>query len=165
MTLTVLKTKDKPTPKKAYMWLYRTSACSSKSVVLYDYKPNRKIENAENFLQGFKGYIHADGYPGYNKLGENFTVVGCWAHCRRRFTEVVEVLKKEERKNSNAAKGLDFCNRLYKIEDGIENFSYEDKLKVRQEKSKLILDAFCDRQKKLPVCQYGVRSSGQCGDV
>ena len=141
-TLTVLKTKDKPTPKKAYMWLYRTSACSGKNIVLYDYKPNRKIENAENFLQGFKGYIHADGYPGYHKLGENFTVVGCWAHCRRRFTEAVEVLKKEERKNSNSAKGLDFCNKLYKIEDEIEDFSYEDKLKMRQEKSKQILDAF-----------------------
>lgn len=141
-TLTVLKTKDKPTPKKAYMWLYRTSACSGKNIVLYDYKPNRKIENAENFLQGFKGYIHADGYPGYHKLGENFTVVGCWAHCRRRFTEAVEILKKEDRQNSNAAKGLEFCNELYKIEDEIENFSYEDKLKVRQEKSKQILDAF-----------------------
>ena len=141
-TLTVLKTKDKPTPKKAYMWLYRTSACSNKNIVLYEYKPNRKIENAENFLQDFKGYIHADGYPGYHKLGENFTVVGCWAHCRRRFTEAVEVLKKEERKNSNAAKGLDFCNKLYKIEDEIEDFSYADKLKVRQEKSKQMLDAF-----------------------
>ena len=68
--------------------------------------------------------------------------LGCWAHCKRRFTEAVEVLKKEDRKNSNAAKGLDFCNKLYKIEDEIEDFSYEDKLKMRQEKSKQILDAF-----------------------
>ena len=59
-TLTVLKTKDKPTPNKAYMWLYRTSACSNQNIVLYEHKPNRKIENAENFLQGFKGYIHAE---------------------------------------------------------------------------------------------------------
>lgn len=59
-TLTVLKTKDKPTPNKAYIWLYRTSACSNQNIVLYEHKPNRKIENAENFLQGFKGYIHAE---------------------------------------------------------------------------------------------------------
>ena len=50
-TLTVLKTKDKPTPNKAYMWLYRTSACSNQNIVLYEHKPNRKIENAENFLR------------------------------------------------------------------------------------------------------------------
>jgi transposase len=141
-TLTVLKTKDKPTPKKAYMWLYRTSKCSDKNIVLYDYKPNRKIENAENFLKGFKGYIHADGYPGYHKLGDNFRVVGCFAHCRRKFAEAVETLKKEDRENSNAAKGLEFCNELYEIEKEIADLSYDEKLKVRQEKSKEVLDAF-----------------------
>ena len=41
-TLQVLKTKDKPTTTKSYMWLYRTSGCCETPIVLYDYRPNRK---------------------------------------------------------------------------------------------------------------------------
>ena len=141
-TLKVLKTKERPTPKKAYMWLYRTSGCAEKNIVLYDYKLNRKIENAEEFLSGFKGYIHADGYPGYHKLSANFVVVGCFAHCRRKFVEAIEVLNEEDKKNSNAAIGLNYCNKLYLIEKEISEKSCEEKLKIRQEKAKPILDAF-----------------------
>ena len=141
-TLQVLKTKEKPTPKKAYMWLYRTSKYSDKNIVLYDYKPNRKHENPENFLKGFKGYIHADGYQGYHKLGDNFVVVGCWAHCRRKFAEALEMIGKNDRVDSTAGIALDYCNQLYAIEKDIADKSYEEILNVRQEKSKPILDAF-----------------------
>ncbi len=39
------------------MWLYRTSGCTENPIVLYDYCPNRKAENAERFLKEFKGYL------------------------------------------------------------------------------------------------------------
>ena len=81
-TLQVLKTKDKPTATKSYMWLYRTSGFSKTPIVLYDYRPNRKAENAESFLKEFKGYLHTDGYKAYRGI-ENVTIVGCWAHARR----------------------------------------------------------------------------------
>ena len=61
-TLQVLRTKEKPTATKSYMWLYRTSGCCETPIVLYDYRPNRKAENAENFLIEFKGFLHTDGY-------------------------------------------------------------------------------------------------------
>ena len=60
-TLRVLRTKEKPTATKSYMWLYRTSGCSETPIVLYDYRPNRKAENAEKYLENFKGYLHTDG--------------------------------------------------------------------------------------------------------
>lgn len=141
-TLKVLKTQEKPTPKKAYMWLYRTSKCADKNIVLYDYKPNRKPENAEDFLEGFKGYVHADGYQGYHRLGDDFRIVGCWAHCRRKFTEALQVQSKDERVGSTAGIALEYCNKLYAVEKEIEDKSYEEKQKLRQEKSKPILDAF-----------------------
>ena len=50
---------------KSYMWLYRTSGCAKQAVVLYEYQPTRKAEHAETFLQGFSGWLHADGYQGY----------------------------------------------------------------------------------------------------
>ena len=118
-TLQVLKTKDKPTATKSYMWLYRTSGCTDNPIVLYDYRPNRKAENAESFLKEFKGYLHTDGYKAYRGI-ENVTIVGCWAHARRRFCEALEVLPEAQRKGSTAAIGLDYCGKLYEIEKKME---------------------------------------------
>ena len=131
-TLQVLKTKDKPTATKSYMWLYRTSGCCETPIVLYDYRPNRKAENAENFLKEFKGYLHTDGYKAYRGI-EDVTIVGCWAHARRRFCEALEVLPEAQRKGSTAAIGLEYCGKLYAIEKQIKDMSFEDKLKERQE--------------------------------
>ena len=58
-TLQVLHEKGKSAISKFYMWLYRTSGNAENPTVLYDYQPNRK---AEQFLEGFSGWLHADGY-------------------------------------------------------------------------------------------------------
>ena len=64
-TLQVLKESGRSSTSKSYMWLYRTSGCAKQAVVLYEYQPTRKSEHAETFLQGFSGWLHADGYQGY----------------------------------------------------------------------------------------------------
>ena len=140
-TLQVLRTREKPTATKSYMWLYRTSGCSDKPVVLYDYQPNRKAENAENFLKEFKGFLHTDGYKAYRGI-DDVTIVGCWAHARRRFCEALKVLPEAQKKDSTAAIGLDFCGKLYAIEKKMKDESPTDRLKERQEHSKPLLDAF-----------------------
>jgi transposase len=48
------------------MWLYRTGADGEPPIVLHDYKPSRRGENAADYLAGFYGYLHTDGYSGYN---------------------------------------------------------------------------------------------------
>ena len=111
------------------------------SIVLYDYRPNRKAENPESFLKEFKGYLHTDGYKAYRGI-ENVTIVGCWAHARRRFCEALEVLPESQRKGSTAAIGLDYCGKLYAIEKKMKDESPKDKLKERQEQAKPLLDAF-----------------------
>ena len=68
-TLQVLKEPGKSAQSKSYMWLYRTGGDAEHPIVLYDYRPDRKAKNAEEFLEGFSGYLHADGYQGYHKLG------------------------------------------------------------------------------------------------
>ena len=140
-TLRVLRTKEKPTATKSYMWLYRTSGCAENQIVLYDYQPNRKAENAEKYLEDFKGYLHTDGYKAYRSI-DNVTIVGCWAHARRRFCEALEVLPEEQRKGSTAAIGLDYCGKLYAIEKKMKDESPEDRLKERQKQTKPLLDAF-----------------------
>jgi len=74
------------------MWLYRTGNDGKESIVLYDYQPSRNGEIAVNFLKNFKGYVHSDGYSGYNKLS-GITRCGCWAHLRRKLVEAILIKK------------------------------------------------------------------------
>ena len=41
---------------------------TNKPIVLCEYQPSRSGENARSFLSGFKGYLHTDGYAGYDRL-------------------------------------------------------------------------------------------------
>ena len=115
-TLQVLRAPGKSAQQKSYMWLYRTSGDTDKSIVLYDYQPNRKWEHPEAFLKGFKGYLHADGYEGYHNLPDDFIVVGCWAHMRRKFDEALKVLPEKDREGSGAMVGKRYCDQLFRHE-------------------------------------------------
>ena len=140
-TLQVLKESGKAATSKSYMWLYRTSGCAEHPIVLYEYQPNRKAEHAEEFLKGFSGWLHADGYQGYHKLPENIRVVGCWAHARRKFDEALQTLPKEERKNSLAAAGECYCTRLFRLEESFAELTPEERYNKRLELEKTVLDA------------------------
>ena len=89
------------------MWLYRTGGDAEHPIVLYEYRPTRKAENAAAFLESFSGWLHADGYSGYHRLPKNIRVVGCWAYLRRKFDEAVDALPKEQRAGCAALEGLE----------------------------------------------------------
>ena len=73
-TLQVLHEPGKKPQSKSYMWLYRTSGDAGHPIVLYEYQPDRKKEHPKEFLAGFRGYLHTDGYSGYHDLPEGITV-------------------------------------------------------------------------------------------
>lgn len=77
-TLQVLHEEGKTPQSKSYMWLYRTSGDAAHPIILYEYRPDRKTKRPRDFLKGFHGYLHADGYSGYHRLQHEITVVGCW---------------------------------------------------------------------------------------
>ena len=52
---------------------------------------NTRRGASANFLAGFRGYLHVDGYSGYHKV-QGVTLVGCWAHARRKFDEALKAL-------------------------------------------------------------------------
>ena len=74
-TLQVLHEPGKKPQTNSYMWLYRTSGDTDKPIVLYEYQPGRGAKHPKEFLSGFKGYLHTDGYAGYHDLGEDVTPV------------------------------------------------------------------------------------------
>ena len=93
-TLQVLREPGRPATSTSYLWLYR-SGQEGPANILYDYQQTRASKHPRKFLSGFKGYMHVNGYAGYNGL-PNVKLVGCWSHYPRRLIireELMYVLK------------------------------------------------------------------------
>ena len=142
-TLQVLHEPGKKPQTDSYMWLYRTSGDTDKSVVLYEYQPGRGAKHPKAFLEGYRGYLHTDGYAVYHGLPEGITVVGCHAHLRRKFDDAIKSLPKGKVKGSSAYQGLAYCDLLFAIEKGLaeKNATPEERYKERLEQAKPVLDA------------------------
>lgn len=140
-TLQVLREPGRAAESKSYLWLYRTGPYSP-SIVLYDYQETRAGEHPSRFLEGFAGYLHTDGYSGYHKVS-GVTLIGCWAHARRKFVEALQVLPPSASSTKTVAQeGLDFCNRLYAVEREAKGLPPKERYTIRMERSRPILDAF-----------------------
>ena len=140
-TLQVLHEPGKAPQSESYMWLYRTGGDTDKPIVLYEYQPGRGAKHPKEFLAGYKGYLHTDGYAGYHNLSEEITVVGCMAHLRRKFDEAVKSLPKGKAKGSSASQGLAYCNLLFGIEQEIADKTAEERYEERLKQAKPVLDA------------------------
>jgi transposase len=56
----------------------------------------------KKFSNGFKGYLHVDGYAGYHKLEPGVKLSACWAHVRRKFDEALAVLPEKNPQSAAA---------------------------------------------------------------
>lgn len=140
-TLQVLHEDGREAESQSYMWLYRTGR-DGPPIVLFDYKTTRAGKHPKKFLSGFGGYLQVDGYSGYDTLPD-VTLVGCWAHARRKFDEALKVLPADKRSlPSVALEGLSFCNRLFTVERGLSEAGPDERYKARLELSRPILDDF-----------------------
>lgn len=140
--LQVLREPGKTAQSKSYMWLYRTGSDTATPIVLMDYQQSRKAEHPKEFLGGWSGYLHADGYAGYHKLPARITVVGCWAHARRKFDEALKALPKQDQSGSGALTGKQYCDRLFAIERELADLPHEERYFQRQERAKPVLGEF-----------------------
>ena len=63
-------------------------------IILYDYTPTRERSGPEKFLEGYRGYLQADAYAGYDAFFKNPTggliELGCWAHARRYYHKALD---------------------------------------------------------------------------
>lgn len=139
--LQVLREPDRAAQTPSYLWLYR-SGREGPPIILYEYQTTRAGKHPRRFLAGFKGYLQVDGYAGYNGL-PYITLVGCWAHARRKFDEALKALPDAKRFTPVAAKeGLDFCNQLFAIERDLNKTTPDERYKIRLERSRPVLEAF-----------------------
>ncbi len=138
----VLKESGRPAESKSYMWLYRTGGGNDPPIVLFDYQTSRSSEHPKEFLKGFKGYLHVDGYGGYESL-PGVILVGCMAHARRKFDEAIKAMPAGTRKKpSRAREGLGMINKLFLIEQKLKNCTPQERQEERNQLSRPIVESF-----------------------
>jgi len=142
----VLKEPGKPATSQSYLWAQRGGP--ETPLVLFDYDPSRSGEVPKRLLEGFQGILQTDGYEGYAAVASQPGIVhvGCWAHCRRKFTEALKAQsasqkRKRSLKESQALRGLGFIQKLYQIERQAVGKSPAERQKLREERSEPVLEA------------------------
>lgn len=121
---------------KAYVWAYTSTPFADMNAVIYDFAPSRSGENARRFLQDWNGKLVCDDYSGYKaSFANKITEIGCMAHARRKFFDLHTA-----NQSTLAEYALKQIKLLYRIEKQAKQLSNEDRLRVRQEQSKPILD-------------------------
>ena len=156
--LQVLKEPGRAAAAKSYMWLYRTSGDAARHVILFEYQPTRSHTHPKSFLGESKRLLHADGYAGYHALPPGITVVGCWLHLRRKFTDSLKATPPEERPESVAQEAVNKIGHLFHLESEWKSLDPGERHKLRMEQSKPLAEAFflwLDAQKVLPKSATG----------
>jgi transposase len=98
--------------RTAYAWLYLGDAVNP--YTLFDFTPGRGEEYPAAFLCGYSGFVHADGYAGYNPVhGSGARHLGCWAHVRRKFVDA------RVNNPAKASEALAYIRTLYAVEKEI----------------------------------------------
>jgi len=120
---------------------------------LYYASRDRRQEHPERHLRGFTGILQADAYSGYNGLYDPSRAPGmitpalCWSHARRQFFELADIAanarrgKKAPAISPVALEAVKRIDALFDIERAINGLSAEERLRVRQEQSRPLVDA------------------------
>ena len=123
---------------RAYLWAYAAGAFEETQAVVYDFCESRAGENAKVFLGDWRGSLVCDDFSGYKQLmNQGVTEVGCLAHARRKFFDL-----HASGKSQIAQSALEQIARIYDIERDIKELPADERCRIRQARSKPLLDAW-----------------------
>ncbi len=133
--------------KTGYLWGYaiddRPWVGDQPPLVVYIYEPGRGGGWPRSHLERFSGIVQVDAYPGYNSLLEKkrpagpITLAFCWTHLRRRFYEFYQSTG-----SPIAEQALERIAKLYEIEARIRGFGVRQRMTVRHQESRPLVDDF-----------------------
>tara|TARA_R110001592_G_scaffold197769_6_gene445825 strand:- start:22101 stop:23642 length:1542 start_codon:yes stop_codon:yes gene_type:complete len=124
------------------LWVYvrddRPWAGPDPPAAVYFYSPDRKAERPADHLTSFQGILQVDGYAGFETLanGGRVELAACWAHARRKFYDFHQATG-----SPIAQEVLARIASLYAIEKGIRGKHADDRLGIRENRSKPVIDA------------------------
>lgn len=128
--------------KTGRFWVYardeRPWGGPAPPVAWYQFSMDRKGSRTAEHLQGYKGFMHADGYAGFNELYRTGDVheVACMAHVRRKFVDVVKA-----QGSAMAEEAVRRIAELYAVEKKARGQRPEMRVALRQAKAKPAFDA------------------------
>lgn len=105
--------------KKSYVYVY-ASSYYDRQIHIYDFHESRAIDRTALWLSHYQGYIVCDDFPGYTKLAKDnphIHLQRCFAHARRRFTDILKSLPVDQIKSSLSFQIVDLINQLFHFED------------------------------------------------
>ena len=149
-TVRVLKYKNRTeneNRKKSYVWL-GIGGPKNKKAVIYRYYESRNAKFIKPFINGFKGWLQTDEYPGYETALKEHNLlypddkiihVACLAHARRKFFDA-----SLNGKSPGAGKAVKYIQLIYKKEEELieMNLPPEELVSKRKELIKPVFDEF-----------------------
>ena len=131
--------------KTGRLWCYavddRPWRGASHPAAAYVYSEDHRVARPAEHLATFKGVLQVDGYNGFKRLAgdradASVRLAFCWAHMRRGFYDF-----HVSTKSPLAAEVLARIRTLYAIEAEIRGHPAEHRRRVRQERSRPIVEA------------------------
>ena len=127
--------------KTARLWAYardeRPFAGHAPPAAWYQFSTDRKAKRPRDHLRDFEGWMHADGYAGFEELYRSGGVreVACMAHIRRKFVDV-----HQSQGSAIAEEAIKRIAQLYAVEKEARGQPPDIRHAIRQDKAKPILD-------------------------
>src|ERR1700690_130259 len=119
--------------KSGRMWVYVGDEAHAYNI--FDFTLNRGRDGPKYFLRDYEQVLLADGYGGYDGVvgGNAITRAGCWSHSRRKFVDAEKVAPEIARA------AVDLIGDLFRVERQAKDFSVEQRLALRRDKSAPVL--------------------------
>lgn len=127
--------------KTARVWAYvrdeRPWAGGAPPGVWYRFTVDRKGEHPVRHLSDYQGWIHADGYAGFNGLFSSDTAneMACVAHVRRKFVDVHQA-----QGGAIAEEAIKRIAALYAVEQQARGRLPEERVALRRERATPLFD-------------------------
>ena len=117
------------------------------------YTSDRRSIRAEEMLTGFAGYLTADAYVAYERIGKlwpDIIKASCWVHARRKFEAVHHLGATAQTRTA-----MSYFQRLFDIEDRYRTSRDDVRLAARRHQSQPIVEEFhqwlqAERLRQLP---------------
>ncbi|MDR6496816.1 hypothetical protein J2797_006748 [Paraburkholderia terricola] len=152
MAATKLHADDTPIPvlapgnrktRTGRLWVYvrddHRSGSTEPASVWFAYSPNRQGIHPQTHLASFKGTLQADAYAGFDELFRAGSIreAACHAHARRKFYDI-----HVRTPSYTTQKALNYIGELYSIEATIRGKPAAERLRIRQEKARPLLQIY-----------------------
>ncbi len=127
--------------KTARFWTYARDelpwAGDAPPAAWYQFSVDRKGIRTANHLKDYTGWMHADGYAGFEKLYQTGRIneVACMAHIRRKFVDV-----QQSQGSAIAEEAIRRIAELYAVEKEARGLPPDERARLRQAKAKQVLN-------------------------